>query len=449
MRTSERFEDFWAKAQAMLKQASRIDLADAKRWWESLDADRFHDESWHLRRLTAVGGSEAGALVAARLGLPAPFDVLPEDLWDRKLMRVPLEPANDAMTFGNQHEPDTQAAFEDRIAGRGWVRADDAMAKLESAMQDGALDGPIGYSPDDLFIDGQGRYVLVDYKTPYRLSPPQGDDPVPLAYGAQLHQGRAAFERVGIKVERMLLVYGLHPKSWLPERDRGENPQIKLTIFEVDHSPELTAHVLEGAQALMDAVLSGDRPDAISPETAEQVRSLDARLLSLRVASARIEADIKAVTDDLNEIVKSIPDRLLSRLDSVARPAISYSPAVTDDELTQAIEASGQDVAGFRKKGKPVLDVEALLARVRELDPDFKDADFMRVPESWDVGALREAIRREDLPADLFQRSARWSVPASAIKAATQDAKTRDAAVGHEQDLEAGAAYQAANLMAG
>lgn len=417
VRTSERFEDFWAKASIMLPQASRIDPEDARRWWESLDTDRFHDELWHLRRLARVGGSEAGSLVAARLGLPAPFDVLPEDLWDRKLMRLPLEVPNDAMVFGNQYEPETQAAFEDRIKGHGWTRADEAMTTLAQAMTEGTLDGPMGYSPDDLFQDSAGRYVLVDYKTPYRLAPPGPDETVPLGYGSQLHQGRAVFGQIGIQVERMLLVYGIHPKSWLPARERGDNAKIKLAIFEVDHSPELTAHVSEGAQALMDAVMHGERPDAIAPELAERIRGLGDRMLSLRAAQASLDSELKAVAHEMSGLVEAIPDRLLPRLESVARPAISYTPAVPDEELAEAIQASGQEVAGFRKEGKPSLDVEALLLRVKELDPEFQEKDFMRTPESWDVGALREAVRREDLPAEIFTRSARWSVPAAAIKA--------------------------------
>jgi predicted phage-related endonuclease len=165
-----------------------------------VDPDRL---SWHVKRLFGFGGSEVGVLVAERSGLVDPFESA-RSICASKLMLARPDEAIPAMERGQYMEPVVQKLFMDKFRPFGIVQDEKSMIAMSRAI--GFRSWQNG-SPDDVVLIGNGKRkkrFIVDYKAPgtggYEI------EGVPMRYSAQLHHYQMIAQKLGIKIDGLILV---------------------------------------------------------------------------------------------------------------------------------------------------------------------------------------------------------------------------------------------------
>lgn len=312
MRTSNTFQEFWDKVQKVVPHAAYIQQEDAQRWWESLDADSFNDEQWHLRRLGRVGGSESAILVASHFGEPQPFGETPATLFDRKMMRVPLS-SNMAMEFGHKHEDQARKLYEERLAAQGYVRDEEGMEKLRAYL-DASSDQSMSYSPDDLFVkrDAEGNpvsRVLADYKAPYAGKIPGlrgAPEDLPFSYVAQLHHGADLLSRAGLRDCPLSLRL-----CYLDAQDNLAKPgKSSLVVYELEEDPELIEVIQKHCDGFVQDLRAGVRPLPLLQEgtSQEAVRETLSELVEKQRLLVELSAQQKSLDKEIKDIRKAMAD---------------------------------------------------------------------------------------------------------------------------------------------
>ncbi|PIV32673.1 MAG: hypothetical protein COS34_11880 [Lysobacterales bacterium CG02_land_8_20_14_3_00_62_12] len=184
-----------------LPQAAVIadaDLDRASRWAADQPAA---DQSFYLRRLRGIGGSEIGVIVSEARGQRDPYTTHRAIAMDKLLMRLPVV-ATDAMARGSRFEPIVRAL----MTRRGLVQDTVGLAQVNSYMRQAARPTMrwAGASPDDLLINKKQQRLLPDYKVPGE-APSPGESPL-FRYVCQVHHYRAALIDAGVPVDYMGIV---------------------------------------------------------------------------------------------------------------------------------------------------------------------------------------------------------------------------------------------------
>lgn len=417
-----KYDEFVEQARELLPQFALIKPDNMKRWHEVAmvnDPDRL---MWHLERLRTVGGSESGVIVADSLGLPPPFGNRPVDIYNAKLMISQITKSNDAMSFGTKHEDMVRDTFHEAATRKGWTRADKVLALMELRKRDPAVVGGLGYSPDDAFIDPTGKLHIVDYKTPYR-SEPSAD--VPVGYVSQLHQGRrVAIDELGIDKDDpmvangvgMLLVYGIHPKSYVPSR----TSKLRLKPYTIHTNDEIDRVIREEVATFFDRhILSLTPPGEIMSDQSTQIVEQIDELVRLRADAARIEAEITSITAQLNARITESGNLAKQKAvaDAVKRAGAAIMPVISvglSKKLTaEQVKAATKDMEGEfvttqkSKEPDPALMMERMTALAVQAGVDAPAVgEFLTNETVINKDALIEHM--DSLPKDFFALSISW-----------------------------------------
>lgn len=417
-----KYDEFVELARTLLPQFALIKPDDMKRWHEVAminDPDRL---VWHLERLRSIGGSESGVIVADVMGMPPPFGNRPVDIYNAKLMISQITKSNEAMSFGTKHEDVVRDTFHDAAYRKGWRRAEDVLARMELRKQDPAAVGGLGYSPDDAFIDQTGKLHIVDYKTPYRSEPSAN---VPVGYVSQLHQGRrVAIDEIGIDKDDpmiangvgMLLVYGIHPKSYVPSRTNT----LRLKPYTIHENVEIDRVIREEVATFFDRHIMCLTPpgEIITDQSVQMVEQIN-ELVRLRTDAERINTEIAAITAQLNARITGAGNLAKQKAvaDAVKRTGVAIMPVINvslSKKLTaDQVNAATKDMEGefvTKQKSKepdPALMMERMTALAAQAGVDAPAVgEFLTDETVINKDALVEHM--DSLPKDFFALSISW-----------------------------------------
>jgi hypothetical protein len=449
MKTSPDFNAFMQKVRDTLPHADLIRERDARAWWESLDADKFNDEDWHLRRLRKIGGSESGVLVAPLYDEPAPFDQTPAHVFDRKMMRGVLE-QNDAMRFGHEHEPVARKMYEERLFAMGWERDEEGMRQLSAFVS--ADEGSMAYSPDDLFVlknpDGSvQKRLLPDYKSPYSGKVPglRGDKKEPgFSYVVQLHHGFEVCRRAGLVVDELRLCFLDHPDNLAKPKEA------RLMVMNIEKDMELIPAIVERCDSMMRDVRAGVRPlpvDIRASASDQEVAAATLReLVDLQKDLVALAREDKALGDRLKAVREGMAQKALALLPHgkgidaeewglKVIPKIAYKVAKGADEkvltvLSDAFAARAADPTEKNPYITTALDTEKLAKFLESQGKSFADFQMPVTPNMSAVSANKDLLC-ELLDVEMVETNISFAVPAKlTVEDVTEDAPLADILAG-------------------
>lgn len=421
------YEEFVELARARLAQFPLIDQGNMKEWYNLVCTNEPHRLVWHLNRLANIGGSEIGVLVAKAMGLPQPFDVTPDDLYQAKMMITAPGAPEEAMAFGATREIETQAAFEVMAFGAGWRRATEIIEAFDVRANDSGLAGGLGYSPDDCFFDANGNIVLVDYKTPYRKMP--DEEGMPIGYASQLHQGKLIIDReiktkLGLDVDvAMLLVYGIHPESWIQGRTR----ELQLLPFDIDYNEQITQEIIRAEQTFFPSyVLKGVSPAEESKLKAEELAVEIRRMGDLRAQIEELQAVQNEIEKRVSQVIIASDEEVINQIKKIENLPLSIAIGKPKlllgiPELKAFAKANNLDAAGVINESLGGFDQDLVTAKLKELSPQI-DLDSLKIKVEK-VNA--EALSEWRLPDTAYsQPSVVFRAPSA--KKSKDKAKTKD-----------------------
>lgn len=325
---------------------------------------------WHAERLSGIGGSEIGILVAHKRGEPDAFGGTAYGLVLEKNLTFLPQKQTLAMRKGIFLENGIRQFFTEDY---GCVRDEDAVNKLTFAKR---LRPWMRYSPDDVVLLGNKRY-LVDYKHPNAAT---GHGDIYLRYRSQLHMGAMISESVGVKIDGMLLVQ-------YPE-DGGDN----LVVSDVPFDLEIARDIIDAGDEAWHHIVSGTNYDP--PDLAEVLELPEAEMdafhrLMSEFSSCKAVAAFAGERATLakEEALKILEVHPVDSVAKIAAPGVSVSvadPAIDFDLLAQAI---GDDAAK-----KPLYDTNAVLSAL--LDEGRDMAAFETGKFEWDEAVMVEQAEK-------------------------------------------------------
>lgn len=336
---------------------------------------------WHVERLSGIGGSEIGIMVAALRGEQDAFGAVPADVIREKLLAVPPKKTTLAMRKGIVAETCIRQFFlEDYKA----VRDIESIKLLES----GNFKKPcewMRYSPDDVVFMG-GRRYLCDYKHPSEATL---HDDVYLRYISQLHLGRMILEHNSIRIDGMLLIQ-------YPER--GDD----LVISEVSMDDSIVDDIVRGGQMVWDEVLAGRVPPFdFKDDLPRQLTEGDiATLGELSESFVKNKAMADALYGELNEAKTGIEQVIIPRaLEAGTKLKLNGLNISVSEKFSLEVAAAavGDDAQAAKV---PVYSKEKMVEYLCSSGVDM--ASFETGEYTFDEGKLRELMAERALSEKQF-----------------------------------------------
>ena len=344
-----------------LPQRAYLDDVTINNWISMVQAVEPERLVWHARRLSGIGGSEIGSLLAYDRGYFTFEDATPDKIIGGKLMIVsPTSPNGDCQR-GIFLEDEVSDRVHHKYRCR---RAEDLLQAIREADPDPAHPWQVG-NPDDLVWFGD-KLFLVDYKVPRATNIDKVKKAgAPLDYAAQLHHYKQIADRVIKHPITGLLLAPFDTNAWEPHLiPIKENERLHQDLLRVGDK-YWNDYVMQG-QVPDCGVLAeeGKKPkpsriniDTLSPEVVNQLHEL---------------ATVKAITDVSKEAYESkgrllkeyfdkrIPDRY-ARIDHAG---LTIS-AKTGDVIEKAsaiefLEREGVDLGALIKEGLDRYDDDKL-----------------------------------------------------------------------------------------
>jgi hypothetical protein len=172
---------------------------------------------WHIRRKGKFGASDMSALYMEFKDMWYPFGDA-AGIVAEKLCMKPIEPMNGDTSRGVFVEDHCREAFIRLMRKQDiYLVEDDYAKKALSALRysGGIPETPwMDCSPDDIFLDQDGRRYLIDYKCPAESSTVESmQRDVPEYYKAQLAQEKIMLEYLGLPPDRIILA-PFSTKDW-------------------------------------------------------------------------------------------------------------------------------------------------------------------------------------------------------------------------------------------
>lgn len=345
---------------------------------------------WHVRRASAIGGSEMGTIVKHFRGDRGNFTSA-KNLAMEKLLIMAPQRSTPEMARGNRAEPWLQRMYHEQHG----VRSDEAMLDLMKGYRWSRLPQLVG-TPDDIVILPDGRRRLVDYKCP----------------SADVN---AEYEKKGVSFDYVCQV---HHYGILSQSSGGKFDEMEVAVFDpryfvihqykVERDPELIQEIMRAGRVFWDEfVMNGLIPEDLSPDLLEiqegEMYDLGVQAVILKVMGDELEVRRKELLDRISAMGSEWHELATGKLDM---GFASFTRARKWDEaaLVELAEAVGVDPRDhLTDTGKPDTDkavalLAALHKRVTEgADPSPLLADIARegVPTkiSLDLDALEEAVR--------------------------------------------------------
>lgn len=320
------------------------------------------DATWHIRRLSGIGGSEIGPLVAHfRNGESGSFQSARDIVSLKLCLRLP-DRETIHMERGSRAEPWLQRMLHET---NGYETDQKALAAVKG-FRSAARPWMIG-TPDDMVrpIGTNRRPILVDYKAPSaEVFAEMVSEGVSLDYRAQLHHYAMISRDAGVTPSHAILA-------------PFDAATFQVAELPVEWDIDLIRDIHAAGAAIWDdhvmkGVLPDPPPEAIKLET-EGLERFGARLAALDALSKAIENEQNGVKERINAVVSAMAGDgapVVGKADfgpwSVTRK-LTYNKKA----LVEMAEAFGIDRAYMEDpKAKQKFDAEegeALLATIAEL----------------------------------------------------------------------------------
>lgn len=260
--------------------------------------------AWHARRLSGIGSSEMGALVASLRGMNTYF-LSPRELYFQKLMIVPPEASTPDTRRGTLMEPIIRDHF---LQVTGSKRREDLVEKI-SAHRHSKFPWQIG-NPDDVVEMPGGAICLVDYKAPRPdvLAKLISKGDTKFEHKVQLNSLDMLAQDLGINFDKLLLC-------------SFDYMSFSVDIAVIDRDQELRNDIITAGEAFHQNLLNGDAP-AFEVSRIKSRDSIPPALLSQIDESA-------ALITLMNEVANHASERV-DRLKGEIREAITENFVVGD-----------------------------------------------------------------------------------------------------------------------
>lgn len=362
-----------------LPQRQHIRLENIERWLSVMSEREPERLLWHATRLSGIGGSEIGKLVANRRNLVSNFGSARRLVMEKLLIVLPDAP-NAYMARGIETEDMHRVKF---LVDWNARQDTEAITVLSNAR------GPLPYmrySPDDAVRLPDNSRVLVDYKSPSKADDPDQFD---FNYNCQINMGDVIAKQVGLHFDRGLLSR-LNWAEWV------------CTCNWVELDPVLQEEITDTAHFYWtQCVLKGDLPPLPSPPeakfetaaevirhlhtTSAQIVAIDETMRALKARGDVLKAEFAVVAatgdpgakatiyaHDFTVGEQLVEDRLrdvliTKGLDVDVEMAALMEPVAYDvPAILSALQAGGGETDGFVTSRK--INIEAVRLRIAELE---------------------------------------------------------------------------------
>ena len=345
---------------------------------------------WHVRRASAIGGSEIGTIVKHFRGDRGNFTSA-KNLALEKLLIMSPQRSTPEMARGNRAEPWLQRMYHEEHG----VRSDpDALALLKGYRWD-RLPQLVG-TPDDIVILPDGRRRVVDYKCPSAdVNAEYEKNGVSFDYVCQVHHYGVLAQSAGARFHEME-VAAFDPRTFT------------IHQYRVERDTALIKEIMKSAKVFWDEfVMNGLVPDDIAPDALEiqegEMYDLGVQAVVLKVMGDELEVRRKELLSRISAMGSEWHELATGKLD-MGFASFTRSRKWDEAALSELAQTVGIDPqAHLKETGKPDPEKAiALLSALHKLivegqDPSPVLADIARtgVPMSSevDLDRLEEAVR--------------------------------------------------------
>lgn len=296
---------------------------------------------WHVRRLSGIGGSEAGSVLAHMSGRAPDFgDNCDEHTFEsarnivagKLLIMAPSAPTRD-MTRGVRAERHIRAMYHE---SRAVASAEGELAKWHGHRPPKAP-WMIG-TPDDFVVLPTGLRKLIDYKAPSADSFESFHKEVPFEYRAQLHHYGIVASSAGVAFDVMSLAV-------FSARD------FEVVEFPVEISRKFATQLARAASAVWrQNVMAGRLPDIVEPENLTPddpgVVRLGHRMTLMKMILEDVGKRQADLSKQLNAYFTHVSGNSTGRAD-FGVSTYSRTRKWDDSILVGMADAAGIDVARF------------------------------------------------------------------------------------------------------
>lgn len=345
---------------------------------------------WHVRRASAIGGSEIGTIVKHFRGDRGNFTSA-KNLALEKLLIMSPQRSTPEMARGNRAEPWLQRMYHEEHG----VRSDpDALALLKGYRWH-RLPQLVG-TPDDIVILPDGRRRVVDYKCPSAdVNAEYEKNGVSFDYVCQVHHYGVLAQSAGARFDEMEVAV-FDPRYFT------------IHQYKVERDPALIQEIMKSAKAFWDEfVMHGLVPDDIAPDALEiqegEMYDLGVQAVMLKVMGDELEVRRKELLSRISAMGSEWHELATGKLD-MGFASFTRSRKWDEAALVELAGSVGLDPqAHIKETGKP--DAEKAIALLAALhkritggqDPGPILADIARtgVPmkSELDLDALEAAVR--------------------------------------------------------
>jgi len=345
---------------------------------------------WHVRRASAIGGSEMGTIVKHFRGDRGNFTSA-KNLALEKLLIMAPQRSTPEMARGNRAEPWLQRMYHEEHG----VRSDLDALGLMKGYRWSRMPQMVG-TPDDIVILPDGRRRLVDYKCPSAdVNADYEKNGVSFDYVCQVHHYGILAQSAGGRFDEME-VATFDPRYFL------------IHQYAVARDTDLIQEIMRAARTFWDEfVMNGLVPDDIAPDALEiregEMYELGVQAAILKMMADEVEVRKTELLSRISAMGSEWHELATGKLDL---GFASFTRARKWDEaaLTELAQSVGIDPqAHLKETGKPDTDkAVALLASLHKRivegqDPSQILADIARdgVPmkSAVDLDALETAVR--------------------------------------------------------
>lgn len=369
---------------AELPQAKFLTEARITKWLGAVMSFEPERVEWHIKRLSGIGGSEIGTLVAPFMD-EFSFDTA-RDIFMNKMMLTVPEPSNGHMRRGTYLEDMIRDEFRKTFNARG---VDEDLVKFPTYFN---KEHPwlVG-NPDDLVEIGGLRF-MTDYKCPMPGFKDKYDkNGVSFGYICQLHHYTLIAQAMDIRVDGLLLC------SWDME---GWQPDVR----QVAMSEEVFETIIRAGDWFWnDCILQNKMPSYSSTPKLKledgdhngvkikQLLETSAILSTIANRAYAKDKDIKAEIALLMEGRRIGDQKLIHGL-----MEISAKEVLNEDKALLTLSKLGLDPEDFMTQGS--LQPDLLLAKAQAANLDISDCFSKVLNEEAVVAALdKQGVPREKI----------------------------------------------------
>ena len=257
---------------------------------------------WHVRRASAIGGSEIGTIVKHFRGDRGNFTSA-KNLAMEKLLIMSPQRSTPEMARGNRAEPWLQRMYHEQHG----VRSDEAMLDLMKGYRWSRLPQLVG-TPDDIVILPDGRRRLVDYKCP----------------SADVNE---EYEKNGVSFDYVCQV---HHYGILSQSSGGRFDEMEVAVFDpryfvihqykVERDTALIQEIMKAGQVFWDEfVMHGLIPDDLAPDALEiqegEMYDLGVQAVMLKVMGDELEVRRKEILSRISAMGSEWHELATGKLD--------------------------------------------------------------------------------------------------------------------------------------